>query len=118
MAKHGGLACFALVILCMAVLVVPHAEAITCGQVSGAVGPCINYVRNGGVVPPSCCGGIRSLVGAAKTPADRRTACGCLKAAAARIPGLNPGLAAGLPGKCGVRVPFPISTSVDCSRVN
>ena len=118
MAKLGGVACFALVILCMAVLVVPHAEALTCGQVSGFVAPCINYVRKGGPVPAACCGGIRSLVGAANTGADRRTACYCLQTAARQIPGLNPNLAAGLPGKCGVRVPFPISTSVNCSKVN
>ncbi|KAL9274938.1 Non-specific lipid-transfer protein 1-like protein [Drosera capensis] len=34
------------------------------------------------------------------------------------ISGLNLGKAAALPGKCGVRVPYAISPSTDCSKVN
>ncbi|KAF3447967.1 hypothetical protein FNV43_RR08674 [Rhamnella rubrinervis] len=103
-----------IVVMCM-VLGTPVAQAITCGQVNNSVAPCINYVRTGGVVPPGCCSRVRSLNSAAKTTADRQAACNCLKKTVASIPGLNPSLAAGLPGKCGVNVPFKISTSTNCA---
>nr|B3A0N2.1 RecName: Full=Non-specific lipid-transfer protein; Short=LTP [Lycium barbarum] len=45
-----------------------------------------------------CCGGIK-------------------KSAAAGISGINYGIAAGLPGKCGVNIPYKISPSTDCSKV-
>ena len=92
--------------------------ALTCGQVSGKVLPCLNYLKNGGPAPPpNCCNGIRDLNNAAKTTADRQTACRCLKSTAGSVPGLNYGLAAALPGKCGVNVPYKIGPSTDCARV-
>jgi len=102
--------------LCM-VVVAPHAEAaITCGAVAKGIAPCLAYLKSGGAPPPPCCAGVRSLVSMATTPADRRTACGCLKTSAASIPGLNYGFASALPGKCGVSVPYPISPNTDCSK--
>ena len=108
-------------ILCLAVIAMvvaaPAAEAISCGQVSSSMAPCINYLKgSGGAVPAGCCNGIKSLNSAAQTPADRQTACKCLKSAASSIKGLNVGLAAGLPGKCGVSVPYKISPSTNCDR--
>ncbi|XP_010931358.1 non-specific lipid-transfer protein 1 [Elaeis guineensis] len=117
MARSGALLALAAV---LAVLLVsaPHAaNAITCGQVASSVSGCISYVRSGGSIPASCCSGVRSLAGSAKTTADRRTVCNCLKSTAARISGIKPALAAGLPSKCGVRIPFTISPSTDCSKV-
>ncbi|KAK4377435.1 hypothetical protein RND71_003731 [Anisodus tanguticus] len=64
----------------------------------------------------SCCGGVKGLLGAAKTPADRKTACTCLKSAANSIKGIDASKAAGLPGACGVKIPYKISPSTDCSR--
>lgn len=114
MAKFAGVVC--LVLICM-VAVVPHAMAIiTCGQVVSYLRPCLPYVTKGVQVPPAgCCSGINSLNNAAKTTADRRTTCGCLKSLASSVKS-NAGLVAGLPGKCGVKVPYPISTSTDCSK--
>ncbi|KAL5974780.1 lipid-transfer protein [Asimina triloba] len=95
-----------------------HVEAgITCGQVSSSLAQCIPYLR--GTVPTqpaACCNGIKSLNNAAKTTPDRQTACNCLKSAAANIQGFNPKLAEGLPGKCGVSVPYKIAPSTDCSQ--
>ncbi|KAF3447965.1 hypothetical protein FNV43_RR08672 [Rhamnella rubrinervis] len=105
-----------MVVMCM-VLGAPVTQAITCGQVTGSLAQCINYLRNGGAVPPGCCSGIRSLNSAAKTTADRRAACNCLKQASNGIPGINYGFAAGLPGKCGVNIPYKISPSTNCASV-
>nr|ACI47547.1 nonspecific lipid transfer protein [Juglans regia] len=107
-----------MVLLCM-VVAAPVAEAvITCGQVASSVGSCIGYLRGTvPTVPPSCCNGVKSLNKAAATTADRQAACECLKKTSGSIPGLNPGLAAGLPGKCGVSVPYKISTSTNCKAV-
>ncbi|KAL3534465.1 hypothetical protein ACH5RR_002926 [Cinchona calisaya] len=117
MAKLSGVACIAFLI-CMAILFVPHAQAITCGDVASKLAPCIDYLKNGGTVPVACCDGIKALIDAAKTSADRKTVCNCLKAAAGSIKGIQPGLASGLPAKCGVNVPYPISAKTDCSKVN
>ncbi|BFG36580.1 hypothetical protein CerSpe_228540 [Prunus speciosa] len=104
------------VALCM-VVSVPIAQAITCGQVSSNIAPCISYVKNGGAVPPACCNGIRNVNNLAKTTADRQATCNCLKQLAGSLPGVNPNNAAGLPGKCGVNVPYKISTSTNCATV-
>ncbi|KAL6146327.1 hypothetical protein ACLB2K_057008 [Fragaria x ananassa] len=106
-----------LVALLCIVVALPIAQAITCGQVASSISPCVNYVKSGGAVPAACCNGIRSLNSAAKTTADRQTTCNCLKQASGAIKGLNPNLAAGLPGKCGVNVPYKISTSTNCAAV-
>ncbi|KAH0458428.1 hypothetical protein IEQ34_013743 [Dendrobium chrysotoxum] len=90
--------------------------AISCGQVASSVGQCIPYVRGTGPLTPACCSGVSKLNSLAQTTPDRQAACTCLKTLAGSISGLNPGLAAGLPGKCGVSVPFAISTSTDCSK--
>ncbi|XP_051116943.1 non-specific lipid-transfer protein-like [Andrographis paniculata] len=97
---------------------IPRGEAaISCGAVASAVSQCIGYLTGPGTTPPAaCCGGIRSLNAAARTTGDRQAACNCLKKLGAGRSGLV-GKAAGLPGKCGVNVGYPISTNVDCSRV-
>ncbi|KAE8662778.1 Non-specific lipid-transfer protein [Hibiscus syriacus] len=71
----------------------------------------------GGAVPPACCSGIKTLNGEAQTTPDRQAACNCLKSAAATITGINLNLASGLPGKCGVSIPYQISPSTDCKSV-
>ncbi|KAJ1254516.1 hypothetical protein BS78_05G072000 [Paspalum vaginatum] len=91
--------------------------AVTCGRVSSAIGPCIPYARGTGAAPSAaCCSGVRSLNSAARTTADRRAACNCLKSAAARVSGLKAAKAASIPSKCGVSIPYAISPNVDCSR--
>ncbi|MGD7201736.1 non-specific lipid-transfer protein [Ralstonia pseudosolanacearum] len=96
------------------VVAAPHAEAaISCGQVYSSVSSCYGYLR-GGPLAPACCSGVKSLNSKARTTPDRQAVCACLKNLAK---GVNLSLAAGLPGKCGVNVGYPISPSVDCSKV-
>ena len=77
---------------------------------------CMNYLKMGGVLPPGCCSGVKSLNGMAKTPLDRKQECTCLKSVSGSIKGINYGLAAGLPGKCGISIPYKISPGTDCSK--
>ncbi|RBG47962.1 hypothetical protein BRM46_09900, partial [Xanthomonas oryzae pv. oryzae] len=97
-------------LLCLVVATAPTVQAITCGQVTSSLAPCIPYLKQGGAVPPSCCAGVRSLNAAAKTTPDRQAVCNCLKSAAGAISGFNANNAAVLPGKCGVSIPYKIST--------
>ncbi|KVH94909.1 non-specific lipid-transfer protein-like [Cynara cardunculus var. scolymus] len=105
------------VVACM-VVATPYAEAaISCGQVVGKLAPCLNYLRVGGAVSSACCNGVKGLNGAAQSTPDRKTACGCLKNAYASNSGINPSYASGLPGKCGVSIPYKISPNTDCAKV-
>ncbi|CAJ1948410.1 unnamed protein product [Sphenostylis stenocarpa] len=103
-------------VLCLVVVTAPTARAITCGQVTGSLSQCITFLIKGGAVPGQCCAGVKSLVAAARTTQDRQTACNCLKSAAGKITGFNANNAAALPGKCGVNIPYKISTSTNCAR--
>jgi len=102
-------------VMCMVVMSAPMAQAIMCGQVARAVTPCLVYLRIGGSPPPACCSGVRSLNSAAKTTADRQATCNCLKSLAGGLSGLNPANEASLPSKCGVNIPYKISTSTNCA---
>ncbi|XP_056861106.1 non-specific lipid-transfer protein 3 isoform X1 [Raphanus sativus] len=88
--------------------------SISCNAVASCIAPCVPYLRQGGVVTPACCGGMRNLNGLAQTTLDRQQACKCVQSIISSIPGLNPNLAAGLPGRCGVSFPYPISASNNC----
>ncbi|KAL6520848.1 hypothetical protein OROGR_017417 [Orobanche gracilis] len=100
----------------VALLFAPHAEAaISCGQMRGALLPCLGFLQGGALVP-QCCTGVKSVSAASRTPVDRRAACNCLKAAATSFKNINFGNAASLPGKCGVRLSFTIGPNTDCSR--
>ncbi|KAG2691120.1 hypothetical protein I3843_09G216800 [Carya illinoinensis] len=113
------LVCFVAVV-CMVVGAPKGSEAaISCGQVVRYLTPCVSYVANGGSVPATCCSGIKSLYGLARTTADRQGVCNCLKQAVSGVPytPYNLNLAAGLPKKCGVNIPYKISPSADCKSV-
>ena len=115
---RSGLMVLAGVVLACLLVCAPYAEGtISCGQVVSTMSPCISYLRAGGALPPACCTGVKNLNNAAKSTPDRQTACGCLKQAATSISGIQPALAQGLPGKCGVNIPYSISPSTDCSKV-
>nr|AFD32276.1 stigma/style cysteine-rich adhesin [Lilium hybrid cultivar] len=93
------------------------ASAITCGQVDSDLSSCLGYARKGGVIPPGCCAGVRTLNNLAKTTPDRQTACNCLKSLVNPSLGLNAAIVAGIPAKCGVNIPYPISMQTDCNKV-
>lgn len=108
-----------LVVFCM-VFCAPskaRAQQVTCNQVVRYLTPCISYVETGGSVPVTCCNGIKTLYGVAQTTQDRQSVCNCLKQAVSQVPysGFNVGLAAGLPSKCGINIPYKISPSTDCN---
>ncbi|KAL5731309.1 lipid-transfer protein [Ranunculus cassubicifolius] len=106
-----------ILVITLMVVSAPYAsEAITCGQATVSVVPCIGYLRSGGAPPPACCSGVKSLNSAAKTTPDRRTVCSCIKTLTKSIPGINGGMVSSLPGKCGVNLGFPISLNMDCSK--
>ncbi|OIW19059.1 hypothetical protein TanjilG_10620 [Lupinus angustifolius] len=104
-----------MVLMCMVVVGAPIAQAtITCGQVVSSLAPCLTYLQSGGAVPGTCCNGVKGLVALAQSTADKQTACNCLKSVAASTQ-FNPENAASLPGKCGVNLPYKISTSTNSS---
>ncbi|KAI5004481.1 hypothetical protein ZWY2020_031724 [Hordeum vulgare] len=86
-------------------LLVAADAAISCGQVSSALSPCISYARGNGAKPPAaCCSGVKRLAGAAQSTADKQAACKCIKSAAG---GLNAGKAAGIPPCAASASPTP-----------
>nr|KYP49056.1 Non-specific lipid-transfer protein 3 [Cajanus cajan] len=112
----GGLmklACVA--VLCMALVGAPaKVEGVSCAQVIQNLTPCLNYLMQGGSPTQNCCSGVKSILGAAGTTADKQTVCNCLKDAANRFP-INDNNAQALPGLCGVSVPYKISRSTNCA---
>ncbi|URD96272.1 hypothetical protein MUK42_07867 [Musa troglodytarum] len=116
MARSGAalVLVLALLLLVTAPSVTP---AITCGQVSSALSSCISYATGKGMLTAACCNGVKSLNGAAKSSADRKAACSCIKSTVSRLSGAQAGAIAGIPGKCGVSIGYPISASTDCSKV-
>ena len=110
----------ALAVLLAAAVAAPPAAvraAMSCSTVYNTLMPCLPYVQMGGAMPPQpCCGGIRSLLAQANNTPDRRTICGCLKNVANGASG-GPYVtrAAALPSKCGVSLPYKISTDVNCN---
>ncbi|KAK4348457.1 hypothetical protein RND71_031212 [Anisodus tanguticus] len=108
----GKIAC--LVVLCMAVVLPRHAEALTCYQVTYSLIGCLSYITNTGHLD-SCCHGVRSLHSSAVTRSDRQTACTCMQFAARAIPGIDWDKANSLPGICEVDYQEEINPSTDCS---
>ncbi|PIA53967.1 hypothetical protein AQUCO_00900501v1 [Aquilegia coerulea] len=114
--KSSTLAVSAVAIL-MLLLVSEPVTAITCSDVVKDLGPCMKYLGSGvGSPPVACCTGASNLAAAASTTADKKIACGCIKSTAQKI-NVNAAAAKDLPGKCGISLPFVVSTSVDCTKI-
>ncbi|KAJ8759721.1 hypothetical protein K2173_009822 [Erythroxylum novogranatense] len=115
------MACLKLVCLVLACMLVAAPvtvrAVIACNTVSSKLAPCINFLKNGGTVPATCCGGVTSVQSSARTTADRQQVCECLKQAAGRITGLDTRNANALPKICKVNIPYPISTTTNCKTV-
>ncbi|CAM8966931.1 unnamed protein product [Rhodiola kirilowii] len=101
---------FHVVLLCMMILTPAslQADMITCRQVVSNLTPCIDYLLKGGQVPARCCGGVKTLYGAASTTANRQSICKCLRSALNGVSYNNQNVknAQSLPSKCGVDVPY------------
>ncbi|KAI0501849.1 hypothetical protein KFK09_016794 [Dendrobium nobile] len=104
----------------VAVLSTSSEAAMSCSVVFRNLMPCLGYLQSGGnsAPPTPCCDGISALMAQANVKADRQTACNCLKTAAASVTGINFKLAGALPQRCGVNIPYKISPSTDCTKVN
>ena len=106
------------VVLCMVLMTARQAQAaISCGQVTGALAPCLSYLTGTGDASPQCCSGVKRLQSMASTQADRRAACNCVKSAASRYSNLKPDRASSLPSKCGVKFSFNVSPSTNCNSI-
>ncbi|KAJ0843921.1 putative plant lipid transfer protein/Par allergen [Helianthus annuus] len=81
----GPVAVAMLAMIVMALALVHPSEAISCGDLTGMISPCLGYLRSGGSPTKGCCDGARSVQGATRSHADRRFAYKCAKAAAARL---------------------------------
>ncbi|KAL4338299.1 hypothetical protein AHAS_Ahas12G0196300 [Arachis hypogaea] len=87
--------------VCMALLSAPMVHgAISCGTVTVSLAPCLAYLQRGGAPPLACCQGVKNVLAGARTPADRKTVCTCLKTSAGQVPGINLANAGSLPSKC------------------
>jgi hypothetical protein len=104
------------VALLVALLVSEALAAITCEKVGSNLVPRLPYTTGRGTLSLGCFNGIRLLNGASSHSADRQVACRCIKTLTSTINGLDLGAISGLPGKCGVSVPIPISRSTDCDK--
>ncbi|GFQ06534.1 non-specific lipid-transfer protein 1 [Phtheirospermum japonicum] len=81
--KGAILAVIAILVICQLAFQ-PGVVAVTCGQVDAALMPCVGYLEGGAGPSPACCSGVKAVKGLAQTTADKRTCCGCVKAAAIR----------------------------------
>ncbi|VAI30229.1 unnamed protein product [Triticum turgidum subsp. durum] len=102
MARLNSKAVAAAVVLAAVVLMMAGREAsaaLSCGQVDSKLAPCVAYVTG-------------------RASSISKIACRCLKSLATSIKSINMGKVSGVPGKCGVSVPFPISMSTNCNNVN
>ncbi|KAL0375448.1 UNVERIFIED_CONTAM: Non-specific lipid-transfer protein 1 [Sesamum radiatum] len=117
MARSGMIKATYIVLIAVLIAVAAAAPPkITCGKVTSTLAPCFEYVLSGGQVPMSCCVGVMSLYKEASTSADRRNVCVCLKSITSSA---SPGAinnAKGLPGKCGVSIPYEITPKIDCNK--
>ncbi|VAH71896.1 unnamed protein product [Triticum turgidum subsp. durum] len=116
---RGAATQLVLVSMVAAMLLVACDAAISCGQVTSALSPCISYARGNGANPPAaCCSGVRSLAGVWPVqPGAPLTSKQRASASKSAPGGLNAGNAADIPFKCGVNIPYAISSSVDCSKI-
>ncbi|KAK4481266.1 hypothetical protein RD792_012150 [Penstemon davidsonii] len=107
------------VIIAVVSVAPPRSEAaISCNTVANALSPCVNYVVYGGVAPPAeCCNGARSLYAQVRSTPDRQAVCSCVKSVASSATPAMISNAAALPGKCGISIPYQISPSTDCSKI-
>ncbi|MED6146062.1 hypothetical protein PIB30_031078 [Stylosanthes scabra] len=112
-------------VACMSMMIVglisfTQAEAgPSCGDVQDDLSPCIPYVTgNDNNVPGACCSGIKKVNSQAKTTQDRRSVCVCIKTTAHSVRHLNINKLSKLPAFCGVNLPYKLSPSIDCNRIN
>ncbi|KAJ6746881.1 NON-SPECIFIC LIPID-TRANSFER PROTEIN 10-RELATED [Salix koriyanagi] len=111
---------FVCLVGCIMFMIASTTEAaIQCNQVVNTLSPCLYYVLGTGVLTQQCCNAIVGLNNSVSTTPDRQDLCRCLKNTASQFSfsSRNVARAAGLPGKCGVNLPYKIDPSTDCNIV-
>ncbi|KAG6494467.1 non-specific lipid-transfer protein P5-like [Zingiber officinale] len=105
------------VALAVAAVATVHAGPPPCTTFLHPILPCTAYITGHGPtvpVPVPCCKGLKFMVGLMITRADRVTACKCFKDAAVKMPDIDYGRVAALPGRCHVDAPFNFSPHINC----
>ncbi|MED6219309.1 hypothetical protein PIB30_034652 [Stylosanthes scabra] len=90
-----------------------------CPRVVGYIGQCLWYLRSIPYITlPSqqCCEGLRTLASGLRSVQQKRDACNCVRGVL-MIVNPFPTQARELPIRCGVQLPFPLSTVFECSRL-
>ncbi|OIC51710.1 hypothetical protein A7L55_19770 [Acinetobacter baumannii] len=110
----------AIFLVCMEMMVIQAESAgVSCGTVTSDLAPCVGYLTSGtGKPTPGCCGGVKKLAGLANTTPARRAVCSCLKSAYSQFPNVKSAAVTGLPGSCGVNLPFKISLQTNCNTIS
>ncbi|KAL9274937.1 Non-specific lipid-transfer protein 2-like protein [Drosera capensis] len=107
-------------IVCMTVIAshIQVSQAASCNAEITALAPCLTYLKaSSSSTSSKCCSGCKSLIKTTNTKSKRQAACNCLKSLAAKYK-VQASRAQQLPSKCGFSIPYTISTSTDCSKVN
>ncbi|KAH0648119.1 hypothetical protein KY285_033367 [Solanum tuberosum] len=93
--------------------------AVMCNLVYSSLESCLGYVLGGGLssVPSKCCSGIKFVLNATRTRADRQSLCKCIKSIASSSIAVPISRLAKLPGMCMANVPFKICPNDDCSKI-
>ncbi|XP_058757482.1 non-specific lipid-transfer protein A-like [Vicia villosa] len=111
----------ATLVLCMIMTTTLHAsemDDVSCPEAISNLLPCLTFLT--GFLPPTpsaeCCTGATNLFNKANTTPILRSVCQCLKDASTRF-GVKPDRAAQLPQLCHINLSFPISPTVDCSKI-
>lgn len=106
-----------LLIACLLVMSQPRVvSALTCDELVPYLWPCMTYVEGTGPLTDSCCKGVKDLNDKTKNSQDRRAVCNCLKKAASCNSVAKSKIVSGIPSKCGINIPYTISSSTDCSK--
>ncbi|BAU03659.1 hypothetical protein VIGAN_UM152600 [Vigna angularis var. angularis] len=90
-------------------------QGITCNEVTTYMSPCLSYLTNGGEVSDACCGGVRTILGAAGTTSENKLSATVLRKMLITSASTDD-YAQALPTRCGVSVPYKISRSTNCEN--
>ncbi|KAK1388748.1 AAI domain-containing protein [Heracleum sosnowskyi] len=118
MAKFSRIAYFMVVFGIVVHLMVERGEALSCGDLSASVSQCSSYAT-GAVGNPSggCCSAVKGVYALAKTSADRKVLCNCLKQSSSAVPNVQLSNVAAIPQKCGVPLSFSPDPNFNCNSI-
>ncbi|KAI5410210.1 hypothetical protein KIW84_055626, partial [Lathyrus oleraceus] len=93
-------------------------DDVSCSEAISTLLPCLAFLE--GSLPPTpsvdCCTGVTNLFNKANTTPIKRSVCQCLKDASTKF-AVKPDRAAQLPQLCHIQLSFPISSSIDCTKI-